>query len=256
MKHFVACFKRETRATFRGAQGYGLLGMFLIFAISNPVLTILTPMLMEALSDSFAELGMEVPQMAVNALASWSQFFDNISLVLIVFHILLSSIFTRDYHSGRLIIPVTKGLSRRALLLSKTAWLLILWTAGYALSVGVTYLINGILWDNGIVPHLTPVLLAWYLFGVWTIALMVFFSVVFRNSALVMLGTGGVVFICYLIGLLPRIGRYMPTALMDVSAIMPQSESSPLPLLTYLIPLGLAALAMGVSVPLFDKKRI
>ncbi len=256
MKHFITCLRREIMASFRGVQGFGLAGMFLVFGISNPLLAQLTPLVMEALSDAYAQMGMEVPRITANALTSWGQFFNNISLILIIFHIVLARIFTREYGSGTLIIPITKGLSRRALLLSKSAWLLILWTVGYALSVGITYLITGILWNNGTVLNLWRILPAWYLFGVWTISLLVLFSTVFRNSAMVMLGTGGVVFAFYLLGLLPVAGRYMPTALMDVSALASNDGAALVPFQTYLITLGLTALPVAVSVPLFDRKTI
>ena len=52
--------------------------------------------MLETLSDSLAEQGMMVTEVTVNALTSWTQFFKNIPIALIVFVFLYSGIFTKE----------------------------------------------------------------------------------------------------------------------------------------------------------------
>ncbi len=256
MKAFFACIKRECMESVRNGRALIPAILFLGLGIFNPAMAKLTPWLMSVLSDSLADAGMIVTDVSVDALTSWGQFFKNIPMALIVFLLLFGQTLTREYAAGTLIIPLTKGLSRTALLLAKTVWMLLLWTAGYALSFGTTYLYNDFFWDNTIAVHLWSTALAWYLFGVWVIGLCILFSAIFCGNAAVLMGIGGAVLLSYLLGLLPRVGRYVPTVLMNTASIAPDPPAPAAGSAAFLITLALGAASVAISVPLFRKKAL
>lgn len=85
MKSFIAFFKKEIFECIRSGELTFFCILFLIFGIMNPAIAKLTPWMLETLSDSLAEQGMMVTEVTVNALTSWTQFFKNIPIALIVF---------------------------------------------------------------------------------------------------------------------------------------------------------------------------
>ncbi len=215
MRSFLAFFKKELTESARSGKLMILGILFLAFGIMNPAVAKLTPWMLELMADALAESGMTVTSVTVDALTSWTQFFKNIPMALIVFVLLYASIFTREYESGTLLLLLTKGLSRTKVVLAKAALMLLLWTVGYWLCFGVTYLYNAYFWDNSIAQALVPAAVLWWLFGVWTLSLLVLFSALTKSSAGVLLGTGGCVLAAYLLGLLPRLADHTPTALMS-----------------------------------------
>ena len=141
-----------------------ILGMlFILFGIMNPAIAKLTPWMLEVLADSLAESGMIVTSVSVSAMDSWVQFFKNIPLTLVAFVLLESSIFTKEYQTGTLVLSLTKGLERYKVVLSKTSVLAVLWTAGYWLCFGITYGYNAYFWDNAVANHLMFSVVCWWL---------------------------------------------------------------------------------------------
>ena len=97
MKSFIAFLKKEVFECIRSGELTFFCILFLIFGIMNPAIAKLTPWMLETLSDSLAEQGMMVTEVTVNALTSWTQFFKNIPIALIVFVFLYSGIFATVY---------------------------------------------------------------------------------------------------------------------------------------------------------------
>ena len=106
--------------------------MFVAIGIMNPAIAKLTPWMFELLADTLKESGMTVTEVPVDALTSWTQFYKNIPMALIVFVLMESSIFTKEYQSGTLVLTLTKGLERYKVVLAKTFVLTVLWSVGYS----------------------------------------------------------------------------------------------------------------------------
>jgi ABC-2 type transport system permease protein len=117
----VAFFKKEMMEQARSGKLLFLVILFVLFGIMNPAVAKLTPWLLEVMADSLAASGMTVTAVTVSALDSWMQFFKNIPMALIAFVLMQSSILTREYQSGTLILTLTKGLRRSHVVLAKTA---------------------------------------------------------------------------------------------------------------------------------------
>ena len=192
-----AFMKKEWMEWSRTGRLLVLVLVFAVLGILNPALARLTPWMMEILSESLAETGVSVTDVTVDAMVSWTQFYKNIPMGLIVFVLLCSGSFTSEYQKGTLIPAVTKGLPRRKILLAKSAMMAAVWTGLYILCAGITYAYNAYFWDNGIADHLFLALFLTWLLGLWVTGLVIFFSAV------------------YLLGLFPKFSMYLPIRLLD-----------------------------------------
>lgn len=212
MKAFL---KKEWMEWVRTGRFGLLLLIFALFGIMNPALAKLTPWMMEAFSESLADAGIVTAEVTVDAVTSWTQFYKNIPMGVIVFALLGSGCFTQEYQKGTLIPVVTKGLSRKKIAGAKSVMLLLAWTLAYWLCFGITYGYNEYFWGNGAGKHLFFAGFSCWFFGVWIAALLAFFSAVTANSPQSLLGTGGIAAVCYLLGMIPKADRYLPIKLME-----------------------------------------
>ena len=256
MKSFLSFSKKEFLEHFRSARIFIIAGIFLLFGVMSPALAKFTPMLVEMLSESMAQSGMQIAVGEVTALDSWAQFFKNIPIALIAFIILESNIFTKEYQRGTLVLALTKGLNRNTVLASKTFVMLVLWTVEYFICFGIVYVANDIIWDNSVAQNLMFTALCWWVMGVMVICLSVLFSVIARTNIVVLAGTGSVFFALYLIGMLPKIDRFIPTLLMDTTSLIYglKEESYYVPALVIAVLISVVSIIL--SVPIFNKKRI
>lgn len=200
--------------------------MFILFGIMNPAIAKLTPWMMEMMADSLVEAGMVITKIQVDALTSWTQFFKNIPMALIVFVLIYHGIFVKEYQAGTLALLLTKGLSWYKVVFAKSGLMLALWTAGYWLCFGITYGYNQYFWDNGIVCNLFAAGVYWWIFGIWTICLVVLFSVVSGSASAVLLGTGCCVLLSYLLGIFPKIREFTPALLMESTVLLVGAETA------------------------------
>lgn len=256
MRSLLALLKKETTEQLRSGRILILAILFVLFGVMNPAVAKLTPWLLETLSDSLAESGMTVTGVTVSAMDSWVQFFKNIPMGLIAFVLLQSSIFTKEYQSGTLILSLTKGLERDWVVISKTVVLTVLWSASYWLCFGITYGYNAYFWDNSVAQNLLFSAVCWWLFGVWVILLTVLFSTLSKSNTGVLVGTGGIVLICYLIGLLPKIGKYLPTRLADGNSLIYGAMKPDAYAVAAIITVAVGGLCFAVSIPVFNKKQL
>ena len=256
MKAFIAFMRKEITEQARTGKILFLGILFILFGIMNPAVAKMTPWLMEQFADSLAESGMILTEVTVTAMDSWVQFFKNIPMALIAFILLESSIFTKEYRSGTLILSLTKGLARYKVVVAKTAVLAVLWSVGYWLCYGVTYAYNAYFWDNSIAQSLTFSVVAWWLFGLWVISLTVLFSVLSSANTGVLCGAGGVVFVSYLLGMIPKAAEYLPTLLTDGNSLIYGLKEPADYTAALTVACVTAAASFAVSLTVFNKKQL
>ena len=256
MKAFMAFMRKELQEQLRSGRLLLLGILFALFGVMNPAIAKLTPWIIEILADSLAASGMTVAEVHITALDSWVQFYKNIPMGLIAFVLLESSIFTKEYSSGTLILWLTKGLDRRKVVISKAAVLTVLWSLSYWLCFGITYGYNAWFWDNSLARELLFSAVCWWVFGLWVLGLAVLFSVAAKTNTGVLCGTGGVVFGSYLLSMLPKFGKYLPAFLTDGNSLIygMVERKDYLPALIVAGVTGAACFA--VSIPVFDKKQL
>ena len=197
---------------------------------------------------------MIITTVEVDAMTSWVQFFKNVPMALIVFVLMESSIFTKEYESGTLVLALTKGLHRYKVVLSKACMLVILWTGFYWMHFGITYLYNDYFWDNSIAKNLLYSVTCWWVFGLWTIALQVLFSTIANANTGVLVGTGGIVVACYVVGLLPKLSEYMPTFLIDGNSLIYGVKDIEDYRIALVIAILTGMICIVASVPVLNKK--
>ena len=256
MKTLFAFTKKEFTDHLRSGKLTVLGLIFLLFGIMNPAIARLTPWLLEFMSDSLAESGMIITGVTVSAMDSWVQFFKNMPIALIAFVLIESSIFTKEYSSGTLVLSLTKGLARHKVVVAKSLILLSLWSVGYFICFLTTFIYNSCFWDNDVAKNLGLSILCWWLFGIFIISLISLFSTLFTSSTSVLLGVGGAVLISYIFGLIPKIGGCLPTHLTDGNSLIYGLKSAEDYLLAILITALVSAVSFAVSIPIFNKKQL
>ena len=214
MRSFKAFAGKEVCELVRTGRLSIYLVIFVLFGILNPAIAKLTPWLMETFEESFTEVGFVVAEIEVDAMDSWTQFYKNLPILLIVFVILSGNIVTGEYQRGTLIPMLTKGLQRWKVIAAKGLVLLVLWSICYWMYYGITYGYTAYFWDNGIASHLFFGALCPYIFGIWLISLILLMSVPGNGSTAVLSGCGGLVVFSYLLGMIPAAASYLPTGLL------------------------------------------
>lgn len=256
MKTLFAFFKKELFEQMRTGKLLILAIIFLALGIMNPAIAKLTPWMLDLMSEALAESGMNIETVEVDALTSWTQFYKNIPIGLIVFLVIEGGILTREISSGTLILALTKGLDRYKVLVSKAFVLILSWSVNYAICFVVSYLGTALFWDNSIGNELIFAGLCWWMAGVLASMLIILFSVITKSYPLTLLMTGGVCLISYIIGLIPKITKYTPTALFDGTSLVYGAKDVADYIPAFIITVGLSVVCFTVSIPIFNKKQL
>ncbi|MFH5834811.1 ABC transporter permease [Proteiniclasticum sp. C24MP] len=214
MRSFLAFTKKELMESTRTYKLFVLLTVFVIFGFMNPIMAKVMPELLnEFLPDSIT-ITLEEPK----ALDSWMQFFKNVSQTgMIVMVIVFSGIMANEISKGTLTIMLTKGLQRKAVILSKFAAGVMQWTLAYILCFLITYLYTIYFWSMNEISNLGLAVISLWVFGIMLVALTIFGGLLFKNTYGALLLTGGVVMIFTILNIFPKIKPYNPMTLVSDS---------------------------------------
>jgi len=195
--------------------------------------------------------------MQSDALTAWMQFFENISIGLLTFIFVFSNSFAGEYKSRTLILILTKGIERVKVLFAKALNMLVFWTGGFWLCVGVTYVCNAAIgWDNGIAPGIFRATVLYWFYGIFIISLIVLFSTIFKSYIGVLLGTFIVDMGLSIIMMIPKVSDYMPSAMLNYSDMLTCVKSPADCIEAIIVTAVLTVGAFALSVPLFNKKQL
>jgi ABC-2 type transport system permease protein len=121
---------------------------------------------------------------------------------------------------------------------------------------GITYGYNAYFWDNNIISHIFFSAFCSYLIGIWLISLLLLMSTIFRFNSFVLLAVGGTFLMVYFIGLLPKIGKYMPIQLLNSMDLLLNIEKISGYSYAIIITIILSILNIVASIICFNRKNI
>lgn len=256
MRQLLAFSEKEWMEGKRTGKLTILLILFILFGIMNPAIAKLTPRMFRMLSDSFKDAGAVLADIEVTALTSWTQFYKNIPMALIIFLIMFGGILTVEYQKGTLVHILTRGLLRWKVIIAKLCYMAAVWTAGYWICFGITYGYNAYFWDNSIAPHILFAAACYYLFGLWLCTVIMAASALMQTNSAVLVTTGCVFAGAYLLGMIPKVREYLPTQLMNSGNLL-NGVGTPEDYLAAIgITLALSVLGVIAAIAAFNKKSL
>lgn len=193
MKQTLLFLKKELWENWRRKRLVILLILFLMVGILSPFTAKIMPEVMGELLPK----GMEIDFPAATSTDSWAQFYKNVTqFCLLGMVILYAGTIANEVENSTLIPFVTKGLSRNAVVASKSLFVLGLWTIGLLLGTLVNWGYTHYYFDDSHSPQLLAGTLPLWLYGLMFLAFTLLASSWGKNSIQSML----LVAIFYILG--------------------------------------------------------
>lgn len=208
MSQWIAFTKKELMESARTYKLLIILSVFIMFGIVNPVTAKLLPDLLASLMDDGVQIILQDP----TPIDAWAQFYKNMATQLILFVIMYSGIVSNELEKGTLVHLVTKGLSRKTIILSKYTVLILIWTIAYWICFGTTYVYTLYLLPGHVDNIFIGALFMW-LYGVFILSILILSSVVVPNIYGALMMIGGIVMMMMLVNTVPNIVKYNPYVL-------------------------------------------
>lgn len=252
MSGYLAFLKKEVAENTKNYRLLILFAVFLVFGMMSAPLTKFTPEILSALA---ADVEMTSEPAALDA---WKQFYKNISGVgYSAFIILFGSCLSNEYSKGTLVLLITKGLSRRAVILAKytaaAALMTISYWAGYAAAYGYTAL----LWSDTGLSNVALAAFSLWIVGFLYLSILMIGCVLFKQAFTCILFTGGMVALISLLGMVEPIAKYNPFILAskNVDLIAGEAVSAEF-VIPALLSVVLSVFGLLTAIRLFQKKQL
>lgn len=254
MRHYIAFLKKEMLESIRTYKLFIMVIVFSLFGVMNPLTAKLTPYLIETLIPEGNMINIPEP----TALDSWAQFFKNINQMgLIVTLLIFSGILVNELSKGTLINMLTKGLSRKAVILSKYISMVIIWTLSVVLSFLITWVYTVYLFPDGGANNLLFSVFCLWLYGCFLLAVLMLSSTITRTNYATLILVGLTVVVGMLVNIVPKFQKYNPLSLSSKNMELVTGAINPSNMyVTVGISLGLIVIALILSIVVFRKKQI
>lgn len=249
MNAFIPFLKKEVTHTLRTYKLLILLVVFLLLALMSPSLAKFTPEIME-----IAGIGaLEMP--AATALDSWGQFYGNVSQMGILALLLVygGSLSSERSH-GTLVLPLTHGLSRTAVVLAKGVVALGAWTLAFVLAAVVNYSYTLYLFPGETVSFLLGGLTCFWLCGVFLLSLVPLSAVLVKGSFGGLALPGIVLFVLLILLAFPGMFTFNPLLLTSKPLEVMAGAAEASKLLPALITASLVSVGSVVAALLLFKR--
>lgn len=229
-----------------------LFAVFLIFGIMSAFLAKFTPEILSALA---ADMEMTSEPVALDA---WKQFYKNISGVgFSAFIILFGSCMSNEYSKGTLVLMVTKGLSRKAVILAKYTVAAALMTISYWIGYAATYGYTALLWIDNNLSNVALAAVSLWIVGFLYLSILMTGCVIFKQTFTSILFTGGIVALISLLGMIEPIAKFNPFILTLKNVDLISGEAIPAEfMIPAFISVILSLLGLLIAIRLFNKKQL
>ena len=252
MSGYIAFVKKEFTENMKNYRFPILFAVFLAFGILSAFLAKFTP---EILSAFAADMEMTSEPVALDA---WKQFYKNISGVgFSAFIILYGSCLSNEYSKGTLVLMVTKGLSRKAVILAKYTVAAVLMTICYWISYAAAYGYTAFLWHDTGLFHVALAAFALWLAGFLYLSILMVGCVIFKQTFTSIFFTGGIVAVISLLGIAEPFAKFNPFILTSKNVDLLSGKIVPSDfVMPALLSAVISILGLLIAVKLFDKKQL
>lgn len=254
MRGFRAFLAKELREVLRTWRVWVLPGITLFFALSGPILALLTPELLKSVTGSQPGLVIQLPDPTWrDAYLQWTKNLAQIVTYALV--IILGGLVSSERKSGTAVLVLTKPVTRAAFVLAKFVSQSALLAATTVVGAAVTWLVTLAVFGEAPLDMLVSATGVWLAWGVLLVAIMVFASTLVNSQAgAAGLGFGALIVLSIATLWGPTL-EYSPAGLMNAASVIVAGESLALtfPLLTAL---GLAAAAVFAAVRSFARAEL
>lgn len=254
MNGFAAFTKKEFVEQLRSYKILIIIATLFLFGMSSPLLAKMTPDILSHMSVQGVKIVIPEP----TALDAWAQFFKNMSSMgLVVMLLVYAGTLSQELAKGTLVLPLSKGLSRSAVIGAKFFAAVTSWTVGYVIAVLTACGYTQYLFGGFNEPRLFLSLLCLWLFGVFIIAVILLASVITAASYGGLLLTALFLGTLLLINVLPKLQKWNPATIASNNSLILTNEKAAGDMWTALIVTAvLTAVCLTLSLILFKKKKL
>lgn len=252
MNGYSAFVKKEFMENMKNFRFLILFAVFLVFGLSSALLAKFTPEIISALASDI-QISSEPA-----ALDAWEQFYKNISGVgFSAFIILFGSCLSGEYAKGTLVLMVTKGLSRPAVILAKYTAAAVLMTAGYWAGFAAAYGCTYYLWPETVLPHVVLAAFSLWVIGFLYLSILMLGCVLFRQTFTSILFAGGMVAGISLLGLIKPLSGFSPFILTSKNIALISCKAAPSEfVIPMIVSLVMTVIGLLTAIRLFNKKQL
>lgn len=252
MSGYLAFLKKEFTENRKNYRFFILFAVFLIFGSMSAFLAKMTP---EILSVFAADMEMTSKPVALDA---WKQFYKNISGVgFSALIILFGSCLSNEYSKGTLVLMVTKGLSRNAVILAKYTAAAALMTISYWTGYAAAYGCTAVLWNDTNLSYVALAAFSLWLIGFLYLSILMIGCVLFQQTFTSILFTGGIVALISLLGMVEPIAKFNPFILTTKNVDLISGEAVPAEfVIPAVISVALSIFGLLTALWIFDKKQL
>lgn len=252
MNGYAAFLKKEFTENLKNCRFFILFAVFLIFGLASPFLAKFMP---EILASAAPDMRMGAEPAALDA---WGQFYKNISGVgFSALIILFGSCMSSEYSKGTLVLLITKGLPRPAVIFAKyTAAALLMtvcyWAGFLAACCGISYL-----WPGAALPHIFTAAFYLWLTGFLYLSILLLGCIIFRLAFTSILFTGGTAAAISLLGTAEPFAKCNPLLLASKNAeLLSGAASSSELFMPAILSITATIICLWSATALFDRKQL
>ncbi len=241
MRGFSSFFQKEITELLRSYKALVLLLVFVLFGFMSPGLAKVMPELLKSMS--VGNVTISAPP--ATYLDAYAQFFKNTTQMgMVVLLLLFATSLSSEVGKGTLIMPLSKGLSRDTVILSKYAASLLTFSVCYWLSAAIDVAYTYILFGMAFAPSYLLSLFALWLFGAFLLALLLFASTLVSGNYGGLILCVGALFVLMAANILPGFRQLSPLYLSSQNSALLAMAVMPADMLPSLIITSLLTISM------------
>lgn len=211
---FAAFFAKELREITRTWRIWVIPGMLVFFAVTSPVVALMTPKMLASLAGSQPGIEIKIPD--PTGLDAYGQFIKNLSqLVTLALVIAGAGLVSAERSAGTAILVLTKPISRSAFVLAKLLAELLLLVTFTAMATAICLAVTRMLFPPLSLTPLVGAVGVWLVSAALLISVMTFCSVAFPSRGAAAGAGLGYLFASLLVSIWPPAVHYTFVGLSD-----------------------------------------